>query len=155
MGVTGGYIFKKKLMMPRMGVFEMRNAPSAHTSAPSMPAKVVSGYLRWGCLKCIMPKKVGVWHGAQRAPTSGPNMAAEVSLDPWNGVVLNAQCQKMRFWGFKRAYLCTKHANKNVFGYLGWVCLKCALPKNSGVWDGASSAHTCAPNMPATVGLNT
>ena len=44
-------------------------------------SKNVFGYLRWGCLKCPMPKNVGFWRGPPSAHTSAPNMRAEAFLD--------------------------------------------------------------------------
>ena len=35
-------------------------------------------------------------------------------------------------WRAERTYLCTKNANKSVFGYLVWLRLKCAMPKKCG-----------------------
>ena len=42
-------------------------------------------------------------------------------------------CNAKRYWFLvqraERAYNYTKNANENIFGYLFWGCLKCAMPK--------------------------
>ena len=41
----------------------------------------------------------------------------------------NAKKYAFLAWRPKRTYLCTKYATSNGFGYLVWVCLKCAMPE--------------------------
>ena len=153
--------------IPTMGVFEMRNAKKHGVLAWRLkPAYLctkydrqsVFGYLGWGCLKCAMPKNVGVWRGGSSPHTSAPNLPAKVFLDTQYGDVCIAQCKKrggLLAWRSKRAYLCTKYAHQSVFGYLVQGCWHCEIHKKMGVWRGAPSAPTSAPHLPAKAFLDT
>ena len=57
----------------------------------------------------------------------------------------NAKKSGSLAWRSKRAYVCTKSARNNFFGYLAQGCLKFARPKNVGFRRGAPSTHTSAP----------
>ena len=47
-------------------------------------------------------------------------------------------------WRPKRAYLCTKYASEDVFGYLGWGdCLKCGAKKGAFLAWRPKRAYLC------------
>ena len=72
-------------------------------------------------LNRTMPSNVCFWCGTPNAQTMFSLSVFEVrSPKSFVFLVLCAE----------RAFLCTKNANKGVFGYLVWVCLKCTMPKN-------------------------
>ena len=106
--------------MPRMGVFEMRNAKKVGV-AVALQVRIPLHQI-WQ-QTCLWIPRMGVFK------------------------IYNAKKGAGLAWRSKRAYLCTKQASKIVFGCLGWGGLKWITPKNVGFSCGAPSAHTSAPNM--------
>ena len=146
---------------PQADMFEMRNAkktaplawpPKRAYLCTEYASKGVFGYLGWGCLKCTVPQNVGFWHGAPRAHTSGLNMPAKVFLIPKMGLFAMRTAKVCGFGMAPQARIplhqifqqrCCWRPRMGVFGMRNAT--------NVGVWRGAPSAHTSAPNMPATV----
>ena len=154
--------------VPRMGVFEMDNAKKYCLGSGVAPQKPIPLY-PIGQQKCFGVPRMGLFEmdnakkyclGSGVAPKTliplYPIGQQRCFWIPGMGVFEMDNAEKI-VWVVGGAPNTHRipWAREGVFGYLGWRCLKCAMPKNIGVWRGAPSAHTSAPNLPERVFLDT
>ena len=109
--------------------------------------KCFLGYLGWVCLQCAMQKKIlGVSAVALSTHTPLHNMGQKMYFwIPGLGVFPMGNAKK--HWGVLRwrsvhTHLCTPWARRGVLGYLGLVCLQCAMQKKYWGFLGWRSVHT-------------
>ena len=93
--------------------------------------KRVFGYLVLVHTKCTIPENACFWCGVPNGLTSEPSLSTKVC---WTrGVCAFEMCNARKcvfpVWRAQCAYVRTKSANKSVFRYVVWVCLKCVTPK--------------------------
>ena len=105
-----GYVVWGCFQFSSMGVFEMRRAKKCGFSAwcskgaPYLCTKYGSyffGCLGWGCLKCTMPKKLGVCRGtlSEHTSNSAPHICQQKHF--WMPRVrVFEMCNAKKVWGF-------------------------------------------------------
>ena len=129
----------------------------------SQARNCVSGYLGWVSLKCTRPKKDAVGSGVAlqtRIPWHFTSQKRCFWIPRMGAFGMhNGQKRCFGVWGLgpKNGYHGTAQARNCVSGYLGWVSLKCRMPKKYFVGSGVAlqNTHNMALHKPETVFLDT